>query len=100
MTDRECPAHIEKAWATEQNTTALAVPHMRQRVNVKDMASSARCFFASEACGSAVYEGGGAEPESDCEDAFVDGGRSRPAASVVGMPLRVDGVLNDPFQRR
>ena len=71
------------------------------------MASFARCFSASEACGSAVYEGGsavyeggGAEPESDCEDAFVDGGRSRPAASVVGVPLRVDGVLNDPFQRR
>ena len=28
---------IEKAWATEQNTTALAVPHMRQRVNVKGL---------------------------------------------------------------
>ena len=53
---------IEKAWATEQNTTALAVPHMRQRVNVKDMASFARCFFASEACGSAVYEGGALLP--------------------------------------
>ena len=76
MTDRECPAHIEKAWATEQNTTALAVPHMRQRVNVKDMASFARCFFASEACGSEVYEGGGADlEESDCEFAFVDGGQ-------------------------
>ena len=47
-----------------------------------DMASFARCFSASEACGSAVYEGGsavyeggGAELESDCEDAFVNGGQ-------------------------
>ena len=66
---------IEKAWATEQITTALAVPHMRQRVNVKDMASFARCFSASEACGSTVYKGGGADSESECEDAFVDGGQ-------------------------
>ena len=60
----------------------------------------ASCFSASEACGSVVYEGGGAESESDCEDAFVDGGCSWPAASIIGVPLRVDGVLNDPFQRR
>ena len=55
---------------------------------MKDMASSARCFFASEACGSAVYEGGGAEPESDCEDAFVDGGQvySYDGAVVAGIP--------------
>ena len=41
-----------------------------------DLASFARCFSASEACGSAVYEGGGADlEESDCEFAFVDGGQ-------------------------
>ena len=40
-----------------------------------DISSFARCFSASEACGSAVYEGGGAESESDFEDAFVDGGQ-------------------------
>ena len=41
-----------------------------------DMASLARCLSASEACGSAVYEGGGDESESDCEDEFVDGGQA------------------------
>ena len=38
-----------------------------------DMASFARCFSASEACGSAVYDGGGTGSESDCEDASVNG---------------------------
>ena len=52
------------------------------------MASFACCFFASEACGSVVYEGGGAEPESNCEDAFVDGGQvySYDGAVVAGIP--------------
>ena len=40
-----------------------------------DMASLARCFSASEACGSAVYEGGGADSESECKDAFVSSGQ-------------------------
>ena len=44
-------------------------------VVVVRQASFARCFSASEACGSAVYEGGGAGSESDCKDAFVDGGQ-------------------------
>ena len=52
------------------------------------MASFARCFFASEACGSVVYEGGGTEPESNCKDAFVDGSQvySYDGAVVAGIP--------------
>ena len=40
-----------------------------------DMAAFAHCLSASEAYGSAVYEGGGTESQSDCEDAFVNGGQ-------------------------
>ena len=51
------------------------------------MTSFARCL-ASEAYGSAVYKGGGADSESNCEDAFVDSSQvySYVCAINAGIP--------------